>query len=30
MFFYIGRYCEQSSYIHIIKSAIEGTLIQNE
>lgn len=30
IFFYIGRYCEQSGYFHLIKSALDGKLIQNE
>jgi hypothetical protein len=30
MFFYIGRYCELSSYLHIMKSALAGELVQNE
>lgn len=30
MFYYIGRYCEQSTYLHIMKSALEGKLVQNE
>ena len=29
IFFYIGRYCEQSAYIHLIQDALNGTLIQN-
>ena len=30
IFYYIGRYCEQTAYIHLMKSALEGVLIQNE
>lgn len=30
IFYYLGRYCEQSGYIHLMKSALDGTLIQNE
>ena len=30
IFYYLGRYCEQSAYIHLMKSALNGTLIQNE
>jgi hypothetical protein len=30
IFYYIGRYCQQSAYIHLIRAALEGKLIQNE
>ena len=30
IFYYLGRYCEQSGYIHLMQSALDGTLIQNE
>jgi len=30
IFYYIGRYCEQSSYLRIMRSALEGKLVQNE
>jgi hypothetical protein len=30
MFYYIGRYCELPSYVHIMKSSLEGKMVQNE
>ena len=30
IFYYLGRYCEQSAYIHLMESALDGKLIQNE
>lgn len=29
IFYYLGRYCEYSSYIHIIKAALKGECVEH-